>query len=109
MITSCLTGSCLIKALGTPGPQATSCKVGMKSSEPKVLVRPGVSFYRLSRVQRSRDTRVTGSGHRGEPGHTRDTRAHTGTRITQTNLTTGATALYHCYCPLTLHDPIRDS
>ena len=26
--------------------------------------------------------------HRGEPGHTRDTRAHTGTRKTQTNLTT---------------------
>ena len=25
--------------------------------------------------------------HRGESGHTRDTRAHTGTRITQTNLT----------------------
>ena len=26
--------------------------------------------------------------HRGEPGHTRETRAHTGTRTTQTNLTT---------------------
>ena len=26
--------------------------------------------------------------HRGEPGHTRDTRAHAGTRITRTNLTT---------------------
>ena len=26
--------------------------------------------------------------HRGEPGHTRDTRAHAGKRITQTNLTT---------------------
>ena len=24
----------------------------------------------------------------GEPGHTRDTRAHTGTRMTQSNLTT---------------------
>ena len=35
--------------------------------------------------------RVTVKRHRGEPGHTRDTRdtrAHAGTRITQTNLTT---------------------
>jgi hypothetical protein len=81
MITSCLTGSCLIKALGTPGPQATSCKVGMKSSEPKVLVRPGVSFYRLSRVSstftgHTRDRfgapggAGTHTGHTGAHGHT---------------------------------------
>ena len=33
--------------------------------------------------------------HRGEPGHTRDTRAHTGTRLTQTNLTTIQTQYIH--------------
>ena len=36
----------------------------------------------------------TGKKTPGEPGHTRDTRAHTGTRITQTNLTTIQTHQY---------------
>jgi len=33
--------------------------------------------------------------HRGEPGHTRDTRTHKGTRTTQTNLTTIQTHQQH--------------
>jgi len=43
-------------------------------------------IQRDTRVKRlSRDTPPV-KRHRGEPGHTRDARAHTGTRITQTNL-----------------------
>jgi hypothetical protein len=38
--------------------------------------------------RRTRTTTLPVNRHRGEPGHTRDTRTHTGTRITQTNLTT---------------------
>ncbi len=44
--------------------------------------------YRLPPVSVYRYRYCTGKMTRGEPGHTRDTRAHTGTRITQTNLTT---------------------
>ena len=40
--------------------------------------------------------------HRGEPGHRRDKRAHTGTRITQTNLTTIQTHYYST--PARRHD-----
>ena len=42
--------------------------------------------------------------HRGEPGHTGDTRAHTGTWITQTNLTTIQT---HQHTRTTRDDRIR--
>ena len=49
----------------------------------RLLVRPGV-LARNVHSYHMRSKFLPVKRHRGEPGHTRDTRAHTGTRITQT-------------------------
>ena len=70
----------------TIGPLGISITCDIMANKLRRDVRDDRSRREMS--SRPARARRTGKKHRGEPGHTRDTRAHEGTRITQTNLTT---------------------
>ena len=75
-----------------PAPRSPACS-GM----------PFLGSFESALYPQSKKTPV--KRHRGEPEHTRDTRAHTGTRITQTNLTTIQT-LQHTRSPARPRDDV---